>query len=141
MAAIEPLTLKGKAQPVPAYQVRGSLTQELPGHGLVPANGKRPLVGRLTELREVRHQLQELSNGRGRLTVIIGEHGVGKSRLLAEAREHGEELGLRWIEATAPSHAQGLSYRLEHRRRGWSRSWRSGWSGSGSASWWRRSGW
>jgi class 3 adenylate cyclase len=112
VAAIEPLMLKGKAQPVPAYQVRGGVTQELSGHGLVPANGKRPLVGRLTELREVRHQLQELSNGRGRLTVIIGEHGVGKSRLLAEAREHGEELGVRWIEAMAPSYAQGLSYRL-----------------------------
>ena len=44
---------------------------------------------------------------------IIGEHGVGKSRrLLAEAREFGEELGLHWVEAMAPSHAQGLSYRL-----------------------------
>ena len=112
VAAVEPLVLKGKAQPVPAYEVRGSLAREVPALVPGPAGGKRPLVGRLGELREVRRQLQDLSRGRGGLTAIIGEHGVGKSRLLAEARELGEELGLRWAEAMAPSHAQGLSYRL-----------------------------
>ena len=90
VAAVEPLMLKGKAQPVPAYEVRGSLAREVPALGAGPAGGKRPLVGRLGELREVRRQLQDLSTGRGGLVAIIGEHGVGKSRLLAEAREHGE---------------------------------------------------
>jgi class 3 adenylate cyclase/tetratricopeptide (TPR) repeat protein len=112
VVAVEPLTLKGKAQPVPAYVVRGSLARGVPALGPGPSEGKRPLVGRLPELRELRQQLQELSRGRGRLSAIVGEHGVGKSRLLAEARELGAELGLRWVEATAPSHAQGLSYRL-----------------------------
>jgi class 3 adenylate cyclase/tetratricopeptide (TPR) repeat protein len=110
--AVEPLMLKGKAQPVPAFEVRGSLARDVPALSPDPDQGKRPLVGRLTELREIRHQLQEVSQGRGRLTVVTGEHGVGKSRLLAEARDHAEELGLHWVEVTAPSHAQGLSYRL-----------------------------
>jgi class 3 adenylate cyclase/tetratricopeptide (TPR) repeat protein len=110
--AVEPLMLKGKAQPVPAFEVRGALTRDVPALSADPEHGKQPMVGRLSELREIRHQLQELSQGRGRLTVVTGEHGVGKSRLLAEARDHAEELGLRWVEVTAPSHAQGLSYRL-----------------------------
>ncbi|MFN8632747.1 MAG: adenylate/guanylate cyclase domain-containing protein [Chloroflexota bacterium] len=109
---IEPLVLKGKTQPVPAFKVRGTLTPATPALGATATMQKSPLVGRLTELRELRTQMQELARGRGRLTAIIGEHGVGKSRLLAEAREHGEELGLRWVEAIAPSHAQALSYRL-----------------------------
>jgi class 3 adenylate cyclase/tetratricopeptide (TPR) repeat protein len=112
IVAVAPLVLKGKAQPVPAFEVRGTMIQEVPALGPAPAGRKRPMVGRLTELREIRQQLQELSRGRGRLTAIIGEHGVGKSRLLTDARELGEELGLRWVEAMAPSHAQGLSYRL-----------------------------
>ena len=112
VVAVEPLVLKGKAQPVPAFEVRGSLARDVPALVPTPAGRKRPLVGRLLEIRELRQHLQEVSRGRGRLTAIIGEHGVGKSRLLAEAREFGEELGLRWVEAMAPSHAQGLSYRL-----------------------------
>jgi class 3 adenylate cyclase len=112
LAAVEPLVLKGKAQPVAAYEVRGSLTRQLPALGPASTDRKLPLAGRLLELQELRRQIGDLSRGRGQLTAIIGEHGVGKSRLLAEAREYGEELGLHWVEAAAPSHAQGLSYRL-----------------------------
>jgi class 3 adenylate cyclase len=113
LQAVEPLVLKGKAQPVPAFEVRGTLAREVPALSPVAdERGKHPLVGRLGELREIRSHLQELAQGRGRLTMVTGEHGVGKSRLLAEAHDHALELGLHWVEAMAPSHAQGLSYRL-----------------------------
>lgn len=45
-----------------------------------------PFVGRQAELREVRQLLHRLARGRGGALVILGEAGVGKTRLLAEAR-------------------------------------------------------
>src|SRR3954447_3064501 len=57
--AVEPLMLKGKAQPVPAFEVRGALTRDVPALSADPEHGKQPMVGRLSELREIRHQLQE----------------------------------------------------------------------------------
>jgi len=112
VAAVEPLVLKGKAKPVPAYEVRGGVTRGSQALDSLTGGRKQPLVGRLLEVRELRGELIELARGRGHLRAIIGEHGIGKSRLLAEGRDHAEELGLRWVEAGAPSHAQGLSYRL-----------------------------
>ena len=112
IATIEPLMLKGKAQPVPAYAVRGNLSRDVPVLAGSGVNRKLPMVGRLLELQELRRQVGDLSRGRGQLSAILGEHGIGKSRLLAEVRDYGEELGLHWVEVAAPSHAQGLSYRL-----------------------------
>jgi len=112
ITAIDPLQLKGKTQPVPAYKVRGIVVRAgSASPGLVEGT-RTPMVGRLNELRKVRSLLSELARGRGELASVIGDHGVGKSRLLSEARSYGEELGLRWIESAAPSYANGLSYRL-----------------------------
>ncbi|MCC7371298.1 MAG: AAA family ATPase [Chloroflexi bacterium] len=112
LAPVEPLMLRGKAQPVPAYSLRGALLRDVPVLAQRPQDRRFPLVGRLLELQELRRHVADLSRGRGQLSALIGEHGIGKTRLLAEVRDHAEELGLRWIEAAAPSHAQGLSYRL-----------------------------
>jgi class 3 adenylate cyclase/tetratricopeptide (TPR) repeat protein len=112
LASIPPLALKGKAQLVPAYAVRGHLAREMPSLSGGTTLNKKPLVGRLQELQELRRHVGDLSRGRGQLLSVIGDHGVGKSRLLGDVREYGEELGLYWVEVAAPSHAQGLSYRL-----------------------------
>ena len=48
VVAVEPLVLKGKAEPVPAFEVRGALAREVPAHGPAQSGSKRPLVGRLT---------------------------------------------------------------------------------------------
>ncbi|MCC6175119.1 MAG: AAA family ATPase [Chloroflexi bacterium] len=106
------LLLRGKAEPVPAFRVRGTLVSR---HGATAGLGaavRVPLVGRLAELRRLRETVQEVSRGRGQLAAVIGEHGLGKTRLLAELRGHAEELGIRWVETAAPSFGQGLSYRL-----------------------------
>src|SRR5581483_9475727 len=112
LAAIEPLQLKGKQQPVPAYKVRGTVMGAATAVAALGEGTRMPLVGRLNEVRRVRSLLNELARGRGEVAAIIGDHGLGKTRLLAESRGHAEELGVGWLEASAPSYAHGLSYRL-----------------------------
>jgi tetratricopeptide (TPR) repeat protein len=54
------------------------------------AIGACPYVGRTPELSELRAALEEAIAGHGRLVLIAGEPGIGKSRLAAEvAREAG----------------------------------------------------
>jgi tetratricopeptide (TPR) repeat protein len=50
----------------------------------VPAAGEPPLVGREPDLARLDERLESALSGHGRLLVMIGEAGIGKSRLVAE---------------------------------------------------------
>ena len=63
----------------------GAATAAGPDEPARPA-GEIPLIGRDAELVAVRRALDEACGGRGRLVVISGEAGIGKTRLLAELR-------------------------------------------------------
>jgi DNA-binding CsgD family transcriptional regulator/tetratricopeptide (TPR) repeat protein/KaiC/GvpD/RAD55 family RecA-like ATPase len=45
------------------------------------------LIGREPELSEIRRKLRAASTGRGQVVAVVGEAGIGKSRLAAEAAE------------------------------------------------------
>lgn len=67
-----------------------------PRRSSLEAYGKRPpsrFVGRERELAELHHRLSRVERGRGQIVGIIGEPGVGKSRLCYEVsqmlRTHG----------------------------------------------------
>ncbi len=77
---IQPLVLKGKAEPVPAYRLLG-----LKRAGTDQAAQATPFVGRADELGDLELTLLEVEATRScRLTTVIGEAGVGKSRLVRE---------------------------------------------------------
>ncbi len=77
---IEPLTLKGKAEPVPAY--RFLRVEARPAED---AGTSTPFVGREAEIGRLRDVLGgAASDRRARLAVILGDAGVGKSRLIRE---------------------------------------------------------
>ncbi len=59
------------------------------------------LIERGRELDELRRALDEARGGRGRLVLIEGEAGIGKSSLLAAAREIAEAAGMRILSARA----------------------------------------
>ena len=80
---LEPLTLKGKAEPVPAWQALGTVADQAVGRS---ATGhEAPLVGRDYEIGMLESLLDRvIAERRPHLVTLIGEAGVGKSRLLRE---------------------------------------------------------
>jgi class 3 adenylate cyclase/tetratricopeptide (TPR) repeat protein len=75
--AVEPLELKGKSERVPAYRLLGLASRE--------RAAATPLIGRADELGALRAAAAAAgADGSGRLVTVVGEAGVGKSRLLRE---------------------------------------------------------
>ena len=88
---LEPLTLKGKAEPVPAWRalrITARTRGERPRLGL-----EARLVGRDEELSVLKQTLRRVeTEGRPALVTVIGPAGVGKSRLVAELEQFVEGL-------------------------------------------------
>jgi class 3 adenylate cyclase/tetratricopeptide (TPR) repeat protein len=81
---VEPLSLKGKAEPVPAYRVLEVLAT---AHGVARRMGA-PMVGREEELESLLHALRTTeAERRSRMVTVVGEPGVGKSRLVGEFQD------------------------------------------------------
>ncbi len=78
---LEPLRLKGKEEPVPAWEATGVLAEprQATGRAQTPLIGREEEAGLLMSLVD-RVQREE----RPHLVTVIGQAGVGKSRLLRE---------------------------------------------------------
>jgi DNA-binding NtrC family response regulator/tetratricopeptide (TPR) repeat protein len=71
--------------------------------------GLTAFVGREAELGLLRERLDQATAGRGQLVSIVGEAGIGKSRLLREFRRRVRE-GATWMEGRALSHGQTIPF-------------------------------
>ena len=78
-SSVPPFQVKGKAEPVHAFDVGAPLPNR---PAPVQATGR--LAGRDSEVAALREALRSLRRGRGRVVELVGEPGIGKSRLLAE---------------------------------------------------------
>ncbi|MGB8647723.1 MAG: adenylate/guanylate cyclase domain-containing protein [Anaerolineae bacterium] len=80
------LALKGKSEPVLAFRVVGRKATMESARGI---EGLRsPLVGRQKELAQLIDAVEKLGQGHGQIVSVMGEAGLGKSRLTAELRKH-----------------------------------------------------
>jgi class 3 adenylate cyclase/tetratricopeptide (TPR) repeat protein len=114
---VEPLgdvEIKGKPQPEPVYRVRGIKGS----HGRRRSNAavRSQLVGRDREAAILDKVLSDLRHGRGQIVFLIGEAGLGKSRLVSELQDRwmtqaDTEADL-WVEVEAASYDSSQPYLL-----------------------------
>jgi class 3 adenylate cyclase/tetratricopeptide (TPR) repeat protein len=100
---LEPLSLKGKAEPVPAARLVA-----VAGTGEEGLRTDTPFVGRGPELRQLRLALDEARAAQAcRLVTVIGESGIGKTRL---AREFLAGAGAVALQGRCLSYGEGITF-------------------------------
>jgi ABC-type oligopeptide transport system substrate-binding subunit len=104
------IEVKGKAEPVAVYRV--SSAKAAPGKVRGIPGLESPLVGREAELTALRTALERLQAGVGGIVTLVGEAGIGKSRLVAEARRRAMTASLRWVEGRCLSYGSSIAYLL-----------------------------
>ena len=102
---VEPLRAKGKSEPVPAYRLLG--TGDL---GPVVRRVGTPFTGREEQLELLVRELRAVIAGPDcRLVTLVGEPGVGKSRLVSEFVSR-VGTGARVVGGTCLSYGEGITY-------------------------------
>jgi tetratricopeptide (TPR) repeat protein len=76
--------VKGKREPVRAYRVLHQ--KRAPDRARGIEGLQAPLVGRDQEMATLRNAVEKLRQGRGQIVCLLGEAGLGKSRLIEELR-------------------------------------------------------
>ena len=106
------LELKGKSDTVQAYEVSGLKADAVRTRGLQGV--RAPMIGRAAQLQRLVDQFSVVRAGQGRVAAIIGEPGIGKSRLLTELRAEVERVddSVRWIEGRCLSYGETIPYYL-----------------------------
>ena len=115
------IAVKGKTDPVHAFRVLAP--KAVPGRrrGLERAGLESPMVGRDSQLETLQSLYGVVQAGRSRVAFLVGEPGIGKSRLLAEFRRwvtnearskgaHGTSST--WLEGRCVSYGRNLPYHL-----------------------------
>lgn len=106
---IEQLRVKGKSQPVNAYSVTGTTGRKV-RFDLSLERGLTRFVGRENELGLIRDSLEKVKQGRGQILCIIGEAGLGKSRLVHEFKTTLRDEGVSYLEANCISYGTSFSF-------------------------------
>jgi class 3 adenylate cyclase/tetratricopeptide (TPR) repeat protein len=87
-----PIPVKGLAEPVEAFELAGAAAVRTRLQAS-RARGFTRFVGRDMELEQIRQAAEQARRGRGQVVAVVGEPGVGKSRLFHEFihshRTHG----------------------------------------------------
>ena len=107
---VGPVGVKGRDEAVDVWRLLGPHAG-----GRAP---ETPFVGRATELALMRAALNELASGRGQGLLLVGETGIGKTRLLAELRALAGER-VTWLEGNCLSYGGPASWPFVEILRGW----------------------
>ncbi|MEX2419193.1 MAG: adenylate/guanylate cyclase domain-containing protein, partial [Acidimicrobiia bacterium] len=103
--------VKGKDQPIAAYQALCVIAQR---GGRGRSEGiEPPFTGRVEEMRLIKDQLHATGREqRGRLVSIVGDPGIGKSRLSWELQKYIDGIAdpIYWHQGRSPSYGEGIAF-------------------------------
>lgn len=89
LEALEPFLVKGKTEPIQASLV-GAQLAESDSSGVVETD--IPFVGRSTQLEQLDAALADARSGHGHVVDVVGEPGIGKTRLVDELLRGADDL-------------------------------------------------
>jgi len=100
--------IKGMESPVPIYEVLNIKERPEKLRGIEGLRAR--MIGREREFSDLKEAADSLISGRGGIVSVIGEAGLGKSRLALELREYLKDKGVTQYEGRSISIGQTVSY-------------------------------
>jgi class 3 adenylate cyclase/two-component SAPR family response regulator/tetratricopeptide (TPR) repeat protein len=104
-----PISVKGMTDTMEAYELTGAGPARTRFQASIP-RGLTRFVGRDVELAQLRHAQQLAGDGHGQVASIVGEPGVGKSRLVHEFIHSQRLQDWQILEGGAVSYGKAISY-------------------------------
>jgi class 3 adenylate cyclase/predicted ATPase len=104
-----PMPIKGLAEPVEVYEVLAASTVRSRFQAAA-ARGLTAFVGRAAEIEQLYQALDHAKAGRGQVIAVVGEPGVGKSRLYHEFTHSHRVQDCFVIASTSVSYGRAASY-------------------------------
>jgi len=104
-----PVAVKGLPGPIEIFVLTGASAQRSRLH-VAAARGLTRFIGRDAEIEQIRRALDLARAGRGQLVAIVGEPGVGKSRLVYEFTHSHRTQDWLVLEAGSVSYGKATSY-------------------------------
>jgi adenylate cyclase len=109
LRSLGPVQIKGTREPVGVFVLEG-VGSHRTRLDTSRARGLSRFVGRADEMAALEAALERSLEGSGRVAAVVGEAGVGKSRLCAEFIERCRSRGLVVYEAHCPAHGKTIPY-------------------------------
>jgi class 3 adenylate cyclase len=110
VAARGPVPVKGLNEPLDVYEMTGVGPARTRLQAARTGRGLTRFVGRPAELEQLRRALELAAKGHGQVAAVVGEAGVGKSRLFYEFTHSHRTQGWLVLESGASSYARAASY-------------------------------
>lgn len=102
---LDPIRVKGKSEPINIYRLDRVRVQA--SHIVVNTPYQLPMVGRKNELTQISERLENAKAGRGKIVTVIGDAGMGKTRLSAEVVKLALDAGFTGYQGSAPAFGSG----------------------------------
>ena len=104
-----PVPVKGLEHPIEIYELQGA-TPTRSRFQVAVARGLTRFVGRDTEIEALGRALDRSAEGHGQVFAIIGDPGVGKSRLVYEFTRSHRTAGMLVLESRSVSYGRATTY-------------------------------
>ena len=109
ITALGPVPVKGLVEPVEVFELVGASTMRRRLQAAA-ARGLTPFVGRQPELEALHQALARAQAGHGQVVALVGEAGVGKSRLVYECVHAHRTQDWRVLESASVSYGKATTY-------------------------------
>ena len=107
--SLGPVPIKGLDAPVEVFELVGATALRRRIQTAI-ARGLSPFVGRQPELEALQQALARAGAGQGQVVALLGEPGVGKSRLVYELLQSHHTQGWLRLESSSVSYGKATAY-------------------------------